>query len=142
MNDLSDWQELEGAAIWARHRGEVEDAVKLMSEAICAAKHAGVPQEQIASMLNYYADILLLKGDYNTAEKTIREAFRHSEVLGISQAGDDLFILSNILDAKGDLAAALDAAERSLSAYNKFGHQHGAGQAQLKIDALLLKIKE
>jgi len=136
MEDQVNWQVLKGKAMWCRHTGELRNAIELISDAIAEARKTGNLQEQVASMMNYLADLHLLNGDLKSAEKVIRETLDCSKKLKILQLGDDLLVQSRILEAKGDFEAAMDAAQRSLATYARFGHQYGVDQARSRITSL------
>jgi tetratricopeptide (TPR) repeat protein len=118
-NNPQEWQALTTSAIRRKQAGDVTGAITDMENSLSLMR--GVPDlvKQIATNLNYLADLLLREGLIDRAEATIREASELSRGLDPVFHADNLLILAEILSRKQIHREAIAAAEEALSLYRK-----------------------
>jgi tetratricopeptide (TPR) repeat protein len=137
LRDVTDWRFLKNAAIYRRHTGDIDGAIEALVKAIGLMKADPQNSEQMATSLNYLADLYLTKDAIAEAEMVIRDAVELSRPAYPSLLGANLWILAGILLRKGEKREALAAAEESREVYQQEGNLHGVGEA----DELIRKIR-
>ena len=102
----------------ARWRGELDEAVAFLEEALAVARsHFGDVDPVTANTLAEYGTMLGFRSDYEAAEKAAREAIRIQESIGGPEdrrISGFLTILGWLAKEKGDIPQAVVHFERSL----------------------------
>ncbi len=130
INDVTDWQHLESAAIYRRrYMDDLKGAIEAEVKAIGVMRTMPQLAEATSTALNYLADMYLECNAIAEAETAIREAIELARPHFPCALGDNLTILADIQRQKGEYADALDTAEQARRAYQQGEHAYGAAQA-------------
>jgi tetratricopeptide (TPR) repeat protein len=137
LRDVNDWQELQNAAIYRKHIGDLDGAIEAMVKAINLARTMPNLTEKTATMLNYLAgELYSAKGATEEAEEAIQEGIRLSRNGFPSLLADNLWILASIQFRKGRYGEAMPAAEEARQLYQQLGRTHGVEQAEQLIERI------
>jgi predicted ATPase len=128
-------------AVQAQHRGDLEGAREYYEEAIKIARDGGGSAAIIGGILSNYADLAMLRGDYDLAQRL------HEETAQLFRSGGDEAAFAWSLNHQGDVARKrgdIDAARRlydeGLSVFRGLGERVGAAACLYDLAAIAVDI--
>ncbi|MDY3556796.1 tetratricopeptide repeat protein [Gemmata sp. JC717] len=130
MEFIPEWQVLNSLAVGEMANGNAIGAAEYMRQAIRIAGNTRSLQETKATMQNYLASIYISAGLIEEAEDILREAIPFARAQRFLVLGDDLLMLAEIEQRRGNRAGAFTCATEALKIFQARGHSYGCEQAK------------
>ena len=128
--DENSWQSLRSSAILRRHSGDIDGAIIDQQKAIALLKANPLLVEQLATSLNYLADLFIVAGDDERAEEALRDSNDLSRTRFLHLVTANLWILASIKHRHGRKGEAIASANESRRICQQIGHTNGVRQAE------------
>lgn len=113
------WVELGSQASYYHRHGLSERGIGPMKEAIELLRQEPALKDQLASTLNYLANMLLAIGRLDEAEAAIREAMQFDSGRGDQIRATNLMVLAKVLHQQGRREEAIRTGKESLRMFRK-----------------------
>jgi tetratricopeptide (TPR) repeat protein len=98
---------LNGLAVRAQHDGDLEESQAYHEESIAVARSADAPPAMVAGFISNYADLALLRGQHDVAQRLQEDAMQ------LCREAEDQAGLAWCLNHQGDIARARQPRERA-----------------------------
>jgi tetratricopeptide (TPR) repeat protein len=128
--DLPEWQSLKATAIWRRHAGDIDGAICDLLKAIELTRPIPKLARETATGLNYLADMYLMVGAEEQAEKALRESIELSRPRFPLLLAANLWIRGGMQSRQGRRDDAAASAQESRRLCQQHGHPYGVRQAE------------
>jgi tetratricopeptide (TPR) repeat protein len=128
--NMPEWQSVQSLAMYHCHAGDIDRAIAEMHKAIALMRPNRALAQELATGLNYLADLYLLSGAEEQAEVPVRESIELSRARFPHLHAANLWILGGIKLRQGKYEEAIASAQESRSICEQAGHNHGIHEAE------------
>jgi tetratricopeptide (TPR) repeat protein len=127
---VPEWQSVQCSAMFHCDAGDIDRAISEMQKAIALMRPNRALAKELATSLNYLADLYLLAGTVDQAEEALRDSIELSRARFPHLHAANLWILGGIKLRQGKHEEAIAAAQESRSICKQVGHNHGIREAE------------